>query len=177
MSRVAKVPVVIPAGVDMRIDHKSVAVKGPKGFLTQFIHPGVQVLQEGDVARVSPSASEPKADALAGTFRALLNNMVIGVSQGFEKKLELIGVGYRAQAKGKTLNLALGYSHPIDFPIPDGVVVETPTNTQIVVSGIDKQKVGQVAAIIRGFRPPEPYKGKGVRYADETVIRKVAKKK
>jgi len=177
VSRIAKVPVIVPAGVDVRVDHQSVTVKGPKGLLTQTIHPGVQVLLDDGAVRVIPRAVEANADAFSGTTRALLSNMVFGVSQGFEKKLELIGVGYRAQIDGKTLNLALGYSHPINFPVPDGIMVETPSNTQIVVRGIDKQQVGQTAATIRGFRPPEPYKGKGVRYVDEVVIRKVAKKK
>lgn len=179
VSRVAKVPVIIPEGVDVRIEGEgeSVSVTGPKGFLTQAIHPKVQVLQDGGVARVISRGTGGDANAFSGTIRALLNNMVTGVSQGFEKKLELIGVGYRAQMKGEILNLALGYSHSIDFPIPKGIVVETPSNTQIVVRGIDKQRVGQVAATIRGFRPPEPYKGKGVRYVGEAIVRKVAKKK
>nr|VFK09474.1 MAG: large subunit ribosomal protein L6 [Candidatus Kentron sp. LPFa]VFK25496.1 MAG: large subunit ribosomal protein L6 [Candidatus Kentron sp. LPFa] len=177
MSRVAKVPVIIPVGVDVRVDHKSVTVKGPKGILAQSMLSGVEILQDEGVARVLPRVGEANAKAFSGTARALLNNMVIGVSQGFEKRLELVGVGYRAQVKDKILNLALGYSHPIDFPVPEGIVLETPTNTQIVVRGIDKQRVGQTAATIRSFRPPEPYKGKGVRYVGETIIRKVAKKK
>nr|VFJ95396.1 MAG: LSU ribosomal protein L6P [Candidatus Kentron sp. LFY] len=177
VSRVAKVPIVVPNGVEVRVDHKAVIVTGPKGLLTQPIHPGVQVFQDDNVVRVVSRAGEVNANAFSGTVRALLSNMVIGVSQGFEKKLELVGVGYRAQVKNKTLNLTLGYSHPIDFLVPEGITVETPTNVQIVVRGIDKQQVGQVAATIRSFRPPEPYKGKGVRYMNETIIRKVAKKK
>nr|VFK46091.1 MAG: large subunit ribosomal protein L6 [Candidatus Kentron sp. TC]VFK48082.1 MAG: LSU ribosomal protein L6P [Candidatus Kentron sp. TC] len=177
MSRVAKVPVVIPADVDVHVDRESVTVKGSKGILTQPMLSGVEILQEDGVARVLPRVGEVNAKAFSGTARALLNNMVIGVSQGFEKKLELVGVGYRAQVKDKTLNLVLGYSHSIDFPIPGDIVVETPTNTQIVVRGVDKQRVGQTAATIRSFRSPEPYKGKGVRYVGETIIRKVAKKK
>nr|VFK61346.1 MAG: large subunit ribosomal protein L6 [Candidatus Kentron sp. TC] len=177
MSRVAKVPVVIPADVDVHVDRESVTVKGSKGILTQPMLSGVEILQEDGVARVLPRVGEVNAKAFSGTARALLNNMVIGVSQGFEKKLELVGVGYRAQVKDKTLNLVLGYSHSIDFPIPGDIVVETPTNTQIVVRGVDKQRVGQTAATIRSFRSPEPYKGKGIRYVGETIIRKVAKKK
>nr|VFJ63182.1 MAG: LSU ribosomal protein L6P [Candidatus Kentron sp. FW] len=177
MSRVAKIPIVIPAGVEVRVDRQSVVVMGPRGSLTQAIHPSVQISQDGNIARVLPRMEETNANAFSGTIRALLYNMIIGVSQGFERRLELVGVGYRAQMKDRTLNLLLGYSHPIDFLVPEGVLVETPTNVLIVVRGIDKQQVGQVAAIIRSFRPPEPYKGKGVRYANETIIRKVAKKK
>nr|VFJ58726.1 MAG: LSU ribosomal protein L6P [Candidatus Kentron sp. FW] len=177
MSRVAKIPIVIPAGVEVRVDRQSVVVMGPRGSLTQAIHPSVQISQDGNIARVLPRMEETNANAFSGTIRALLYNMIIGVSQGFERRLELVGVGYRAQMKDRTLNLLLGYSHPIDFLVPEGILVETPTNVLIVVRGIDKQQVGQVAAIIRSFRPPEPYKGKGVRYANETIIRKVAKKK
>nr|VFJ43664.1 MAG: large subunit ribosomal protein L6 [Candidatus Kentron sp. FM]VFJ45596.1 MAG: large subunit ribosomal protein L6 [Candidatus Kentron sp. FM]VFK06945.1 MAG: large subunit ribosomal protein L6 [Candidatus Kentron sp. FM] len=177
MSRVAKVPVIIPSGVDVRVEGQSVAVKGSKGSLKHVVHSAVEVLLDNSAMRVVPRVSDSQASALAGTTRALLSNMVTGVSQGFEKKLELVGVGYRVQMKAQVLSLALGYSHPIDFPVPEGVVIETPSNTQIIVRGIDKQRVGQVAATIRNFRPPEPYKGKGVRYADETIVRKVAKKK
>lgn len=179
VSRVAKVPVVIPSGVDVRIDGKTVTVKGEKGSLEHIVHSDVEISLETGIMRVAPrmGVNGGSAKALAGTTRALLSNMVVGVSQGFEKKLELVGVGYRAQMKARILNLALGYSHPIDFSVPEGVEVETPSNTQILVRGIDKQQVGQVAAVIRGFRSPEPYKGKGVRYANETIIRKVAKKK
>jgi large subunit ribosomal protein L6 len=167
----------IPSGVEVWFEDPVVIVKGPKGTLDYAVHSQVEVFQEDGVVRVIPRTNKPGADALAGTTRALLGNMVTGVSRGFEKKLELVGVGYRAQMKGRMLNLTLGYSHPIDFPVPEEVVVETPSNTQIVVQGIDKQRVGQVAATIRSFRPPEPYKGKGIRYADEVIVRKVAKKK
>ncbi|MBT8419300.1 MAG: 50S ribosomal protein L6 [Gammaproteobacteria bacterium] len=177
MSRVAKVPVAIPSGVEVQIEAQAVAVKGSKGLLSHTTHSAVEVSLDNNAIRVTPRVSSGEANALAGTTRALLNNMVIGVSQGFEKRLELVGVGYRAQMKAQVLNLLLGYSHPIDFHVPEGVVVEAPSNTQIVVRGIDKQRVGQVAATIRSFRPPEPYKGKGVRYANETIVRKVAKKK
>lgn len=177
MSRVAKVPVIIPSGVDVRVEGQSVAVKGSKGSLKHVVHSAVEVLLDNSVMRVIPRVSDGQASAFAGTTRALLSNMVTGVSQGFEKKLDLVGVGYRVQMKAQVLSLALGYSHPIDFPVPEGVMIETPSNTQIIVRGIDKQRVGQVAATIRNFRPPEPYKGKGVRYADETIVRKVAKKK
>nr|VFK00978.1 MAG: LSU ribosomal protein L6P [Candidatus Kentron sp. H]VFK01127.1 MAG: LSU ribosomal protein L6P [Candidatus Kentron sp. H]VFK03579.1 MAG: LSU ribosomal protein L6P [Candidatus Kentron sp. H] len=177
MSRVAKVPVIIPSDVDVRVEGQAVAVKGSKGELAYITHSGVRVSLENNTMRVAPRVSGRGAAALAGTTRALLNNMLIGVGQGFEKKLELVGVGYRAQMKTQVLNLALGYSHPIDFPVPEGVVIETPSNTQIIVRGVDKQRVGQVAATIRSLRPPEPYKGKGVRYANEMILRKVAKKK
>lgn len=177
MSRVAKVPVSIPSGVDVRVEGQTISVKGGKGSLAHVTHSAVEVSLDEGAMRVTPRVGHAGADALAGTTRALLNNMVVGVSQGFEKKLELVGVGYRAQVKPPVLNLLLGYSHPIDFPIPEDLTIETPTNTQIIVRGIDKQRVGQIAATIRGFRPPEPYKGKGIRYSDEAVVRKVAKKK
>jgi large subunit ribosomal protein L6 len=177
MSRISGAPVVIPDGVDVDVDGQSVTVKGGKGELTLAAHPTVVVSREDGVLKFSTQEGAVNAVAFAGTTRALVNNMVTGVSAGFEKKLELVGVGYRAQMKDKVLNLSLGYSHPIDFEIPEGVAIETPTQTQIVVSGVDKQQVGQVAAVIRGFRPPEPYKGKGVRYAGEQIVRKVAKKK
>lgn len=177
MSRIAKWPVTVPSGVNIDIKGQSVTVKGSKGTLSWEVHPLVRVeLADGQV-RTQPMAEEKKAWALAGTTRALINNMVVGVSSGFELRLALVGVGYRAQAKGKTLNLALGFSHPIDYPVPDGIEIETPSPTEIVVRGADKQQVGQVAAKIRRYRPPEPYKGKGVRYADEDVLRKEAKKK
>lgn len=177
MSRVANAPVVIPKGVEATISPEQVAVKGGKGQLTLPLHRSVSVAREGDSLLVKANDSSREAGALAGTFRALINNMVIGVSRGFQKKLELQGVGYRAKSAGKTLNLTVGYSHPIDYEMPDGVTVETPSQTEIVISGADKQKVGQVAADIRDFRPPEPYKGKGIRYAGEQVYRKEAKKK
>ena len=175
MSRIAKAPVSIPAGVEVGIEGQAVFVKGPKGQLNLAVHESVEVVKEGDVLRCQPRAANSMA--MAGTMRSLLNNMVIGVSAGFQRRLQLVGVGYRAQMQGPTLNLALGYSHPIDMETPDGVSIETPSQTEIVVSGIDKQKVGQTAAVIRGYRPPEPYKGKGVKYSDEIIVRKDAKKK
>ena len=177
MSRIAKAPVVIPSGVNVEIAGQEVSVKGPKGTMSWTLHPKIGVTQEQNQLQVQPVRDEQSAWALAGTTRALLHNMVTGVSEGFPRKLQLVGVGYRAQAKGKVLNIALGYSHPIDYSVPDGIEIATPTPTEIVVSGFDKQRVGQVAAEIRGLRPPEPYKGKGVRYSDEVVVRKEAKKK
>ena len=177
MSRVANNPVQIPAGVEVTLSDQAIKVKGPKGELSQAANPFVTINKEDSVLKFSPNDSEKTADAMAGTMRALVNNMVTGVSQGFEKKLTLIGVGYRAQAQGKKLNLSLGFSHPVEHAIPEGITVETPSQTEVVVAGIDKQKVGQVAADIRAYRPPEPYKGKGVRYTDEHVVRKEAKKK
>ena len=174
MSRIAKQPVVVPKGVEVRVEGQRVAVKGPKGALELDVHESVEVRLEEGAVRVAPRNG---AWALAGTMRSLINNMVLGVSQGFEKKLELVGVGYRAQAQGRKLNLSLGFSHPVELEVPEGISVETPSQTEIVVKGIDKQQVGQVAAQIRALRPPEPYKGKGVRYADEQIIRKEAKKK
>lgn len=177
MSRVAKSPVVVPAGVEVKLDGNNVSVKGGLGTLTASLHEKVVVkLADGELT-FDVAGSDPKAWAHAGTARALVNNMVTGVSKGFERKLELVGVGYRAKAGGKTLNLALGFSHPIDYELPAGVTAETPSQTQIVLRGVDKQVLGQAAAKIRGFRPPEPYKGKGIRYSDERVLRKEAKKK
>jgi len=179
MSRIAKAPVPVVAGVDVKVDGQKVTVKGSKSTHEYEVHPLVEVvLEEGEV-RVRPKdEAESKAGwAMAGTMRALINNMVIGASQGFEKKLQLVGVGYRAQVKGKILDLSLGFSHPVEYQIPEEITVQTPSQTEIVVSGSDKQKVGQVAAEIRRYRPPEPYKGKGVRYSDEHVLRKEAKKK
>ncbi|MEQ8955452.1 MAG: 50S ribosomal protein L6 [Gammaproteobacteria bacterium] len=177
MSRVANNPVELPKGVEAKLSESEISVKGSKGNLQLLLHELVGVSQEGESLQVSARSETRDAKALAGTFRSLINNMVIGVSQGFEKKLELQGVGYRAKASGKTVNLTVGYSHPIDYQLPEGVTAETPTQTEIVISGADKQLVGQVAAEIRKFRPPEPYKGKGIRYADERVFRKEAKKK
>ncbi len=174
MSRIANAPIEIPQGVELNISDAQVSVKGPKGNLDLALHPSVAFAMEDGQAKVQWN---DKADvAMAGTFRALLSNMIQGVSQGFEKRLTLIGVGYRAQAQGQKLNLQLGFSHEVNYAVPEGVKVETPSQTEVVVSGCDKQQVGQVAAEIRAFRPPEPYKGKGVRYADERVIRKEAKK-
>jgi large subunit ribosomal protein L6 len=178
MSRVAKAPVAIPSGVEVKLDGGTVTVKGSKATLSMDVNEKVVIKQEDGVLSFTPaSESDKQGWALAGTTRALLNNMVVGVSQGFEKKLLLNGVGYRAKASGKSINLTLGFSHPVDYTLPEGVTVETPSQTEIVLKGADKQKIGQVAAEIRAFRPPEPYKGKGVRYADEHVRRKEAKKK
>ena len=175
MSRIAKAPITVASGLDVKIDGQHVTVKGGKGQLEMDVHQDVTVSLDDGVLSVEPVNDE--AWAMAGTMRALLNNMVVGASEGFQKKLQLVGVGYRAQGKGKVLNLSLGFSHPVEYPVPEGISIETPSQTEIVVSGSDKQKVGQVAAEIRSFRPPEPYKGKGVRYADERIIRKEAKKK
>jgi large subunit ribosomal protein L6 len=177
MSRVAKAPIVVPKGVTVEISGQSVTVKGVQGTLSWNVHPTVAVTQEDGVLAVSPAQGHAGAWAMAGTTRALLNNMVVGCGSGFSRKLTLVGVGYRAQAKGDVLSLSLGFSHPVEYPVPVGITVQTPTQTEIVVSGADRQRVGQVSAEIRAFRPPEPYKGKGVRYADEDVLRKEAKKK
>jgi len=177
MSRVAKSPIELPSGVSVKLEGRSLSVKGPKGELSLDLNSLVEIQQEANTLNLKPIADEKSSWAMAGTMRALVNNMVTGVSQGFERKLQLVGVGYRAQAGGANLNLSLGFSHPIDYPVPEGISVATPSATEIVVSGSDKQRVGQVAAEIRAFRPPEPYKGKGVRYADEQVVRKEAKKK
>jgi large subunit ribosomal protein L6 len=177
MSRVAKKPVSVPASVEITENGQQITVKGPKGTMEHNIHALVEMKREDGELTFGPRDASKAANALAGTTRAVLQNLVTGVSDGFEKKLELVGVGYRAQAKGKVLNLTLGFSHPVDYELPEGVTAETPSQTEIVVKGFDKQKVGQVAAEIRAYRPPEPYKGKGVRYADEHVVRKEAKKK
>ncbi len=177
MSRVAKNPVQLPAGVEVRIDGQAIKVKGAKGEMSHEIHRAVDVKQADNVLTFAPRNGDKASNALAGTTRALLNNMVVGVTQGFEKRLTLVGVGYRAQAQGKVLNLSLGFSHPVEYQVPEGISIETPSQTEVVVKGIDKQLVGQVAANIRAYRPPEPYKGKGVRYSDEQVVRKEAKKK
>ncbi|MCG4454666.1 50S ribosomal protein L6 [Pseudomonas sp. MMS21-TM103] len=177
MSRVAKNPVTLPAGVEISLAGQQLSVKGAKGALELNIHSSVEVVQESGELRFAARNGDQQTRAMAGTTRALVNNMVIGVSTGFERKLQLVGVGYKAQAKGQVLSLALGFSHPIDYELPEGVVAETPSQTEILIKGVDKQLVGQVAAEIRDFRRPEPYKGKGVRYADEIVRRKEAKKK
>lgn len=177
MSRVAKKPITLPAGVDVALDGQKITVKGKQGTLSLDVHPSVAVQREAGELLLSPRDEKRESDALAGTTRALVANMVTGVSAGFERKLQLVGVGYRAQLQGKTLNLSLGMSHPINFEVPQGVTVETPSQTEILVKGADKQQVGQVAAKIRAFRSPEPYKGKGVRYSDETIVLKEAKKK
>jgi large subunit ribosomal protein L6 len=177
MSRVAKNPISVPAGVEMKLDGRVLNVKGPKGELTMESNSLVGVTLEENVVRFVPVNEEKKSWAMAGTMRALVNNMVTGVSAGFERRLNIVGVGYRAQAQGNKLNLSLGFSHPVVYELPSGVSAETPSQTEIVIRGVDKQAVGQVAAEIRAFRPPEPYKGKGVRYSDEHVVRKQAKKK
>ncbi|WP_108447066.1 50S ribosomal protein L6 [Halomonas denitrificans] len=176
MSRVAKYPVKLPAGVEFKLDGDQLSVKGSQGTLSMSVHPDVVIGQEEGQLTFQPSESA-KSWAMVGTTRALVQNLVTGVSEGFTKTLEIIGVGYRAQAKGQTLNLTLGFSHPVDYTLPEGVTAETPKNTVIVLKSADKQALGQCAAEIRAFRPPEPYKGKGVRYADEQVRRKEAKKK
>lgn len=178
-SRIGRNPIRVPTGVEVAVDGQRVAVKGKKGATELTVHPWVVVQQQGGELRVSPrvATNDGRHRAMTGTMRALLNNMVIGVNQGFERKLQLVGVGYRAQAQGKILNLTLGFSHPVAFEVPAGIIVETPSQTEIIVRGVDKQQVGEVAAKIRAYRPPEPYKGKGVRYADETIILKEAKKK
>lgn len=174
MSRVAKAPVTIPKGVELNVANEQVSAKGPKGELKFALHPSVELNRDGD--EVTMVARDEGARAMSGTMRALLNNVVTGVHQGFEKKLTLVGVGYRAQMEGTRLTMTLGHSHPVSYAPPAGIKIETPSQTEIVVSGIDKQQVGQAAAIIRGFRPPEPYKGKGVRYADERIQIKEVKK-
>ncbi len=177
MSRIAKAPVAIPAGVEVTLAESKIAIKGGKGTLEMNIHSSVEIKQEENTIVFAPKNGDKAAMAMAGTFRSLVNNMVVGVTQGYQKKLILQGVGYRAKTSGKVVNLSLGFSHPVDYELPEGVTAEVPSQTEIVISGVDKQQVGQVAAEIRGYRPPEPYKGKGVRYADENVRRKEAKKK
>jgi len=181
MSRIAKAPVTVPAGVDIKIDDGIVTAKGPKGELSFELSPGIEVVESEGALRVQVSEKKGKISkhtlSMSGTTRAIIDNLVTGVVSGFEKKLTITGVGYRAQAQGSKLNLSLGFSHPVVYELPDGISAETPTQTEINLRGIDKQVLGQVAAEIRAFRPPEPYKGKGVRYADEYVLRKQAKKK
>jgi len=177
MSRVAKNPVALPKGVEVTISAGQVTVKGPLGTLSQQFGGNVTIEREGDTLVFAPRQGAANAHAMSGTVRAIVNNMVNGVSKGFEKKLTLVGVGYRAQAQGDKLNLSLGFSHPVVHQMPAGVKVETPTQTEILIKGIDKQQVGQVAAEVRAYRQPEPYKGKGVRYADEVIVLKETKKK
>jgi len=180
MSRVAKAPVLLPAGVELTLSDECMVVKGPKGKLTQQFNKLVSITrdeQAADKIIFAPASSDPAGWAQAGTARALLSNMVKGVTDGFAVTLELVGVGYRAQSSGNVVNLSLGFSHPVEYVLPEGVAVETPNNTTIIVRGIDKQLLGQVASEIRAFRPPEPYKGKGVKYAGESIARKEAKKK
>ena len=177
MSRVAKNPIVVPSGVEITLAASEISVKGPMGSMKQTLSSDVSVVREGDTLLCKAQNGTKQANAMSGTLRALLANMVHGVTKGFERKLTLVGVGYRAQAAGDTLNLTLGFSHPVSYKMPDGVKVETPSQTEIVLKSSSKQKVGQVAAEIRAFREPEPYKGKGVRYSDEVVILKETKKK
>jgi len=177
MSRIAKDPVVLPQGVEFSLSGTTVIVKGAKGSLSMELNSEVELTQEENSITAKARSGSRFSTAIAGTTRALLANMVQGVTDGYEKKLELVGIGYRAQCEGKKLNLTLGFSHPVGFRVPEGITIETPSQTEIVVRGTDKQLVGQVAAEIRRFRPPEPYKGKGVRYSDERVVIKEAKKK
>lgn len=177
MSRVAKAPVTLPNGTSVALNGQQVEVKGSKGSLSLRLHDLVELKQEENVITLSPVKDSKEAWMHTGTTRALLNNMVKGVSEGFERRLQLIGVGYKAAVAGNKVNLNLGYSHPIEYNLPEGVTAETPSATEIVLKSTDKQKLGQAAANIRGYRPPEPYKGKGVRYSDEYVARKEAKKK
>jgi large subunit ribosomal protein L6 len=175
MSRVARKPVAVPSGVEVKLDDRVLSFKGKNGELTLNVHPTVGVTFEDNQIQFTPNSEDDVP--MAGTMRSLAQGSVDGVANGFEVKLQLVGVGYRAQVQGNNLNLQLGYSHPIDFPLPEGVTAETPSATDIVIKGADKQKVGQVASNVRGLRPPEPYKGKGVKYADERILRKEAKKK
>ena len=177
MSRIAKFPVTLPKGVEVTLAAEAVSVKGPLGTLTQPLRNDVGIQREGDTLLFKNLDDSDESNAMSGTVRALVANMVVGVTKGFEKRLTLVGVGYRAQAQGDKLNLALGFSHPVVHPMPKGVKVETPTQTEIVIKGLDKQQVGQVAAEVRAYRPPEPYKGKGVRYSDEQIVLKETKKK
>ena len=177
MSRVGKMPVAVPKGVDIQVTADQITVKGSNGTLVRPVHALVQVLNEGGVLKVAPANDSSEANAMSGTMRALLANMVEGVGKGFEKKLSLVGVGFRAQAQGAKLNLQVGFSHPVVKEMPEGVKVECPTQTEIVIKGADRQAVGQVAAEVRAIRPPEPYKGKGIRYVGERVVLKETKKK
>lgn len=176
MSRVGKSPIALQ-GAEFKVVDGEIIVKGPLGTITQAVNPLVKVANNDGTLNLAPVDESREANAMSGTMRAIIANMVHGVTKGFERKLTLVGVGYRAQAQGDKLNLSLGFSHPVVHQMPEGVKAETPTQTEIVIKGIDKQKVGQVAAEVRGYRPPEPYKGKGVRYADEVVILKETKKK
>ena len=177
MSRIAKYPIALPKGVEVTLGGAAISVKGPLGTLTQTMLPAVTIESSGDSLQVRAIDGRPEGGAMSGTMRALVANMVNGVTKGFEKKLTLVGVGYKAQAQGSKLNLSLGFSHPVVHDMPNGIKVETPTQTEIVIKGIDRQLVGQVAAEVRAYRSPEPYKGKGVRYADEVVVIKETKKK
>jgi len=177
MSRIAKYPVPLPKGVEVHLAAGEISVKGPLGTIARAADPNVEVKKDGDNLTFRALGNSNHADAMSGTMRALVANMVTGVTKGFEKKLTLVGVGYRAQAQGDKLNLSLGFSHPVVHQMPKGVKVATPTQTEIVITGVDKQLVGQVAAEVRGYKPPEPYKGKGVRYSNEVIVLKETKKK
>ncbi|MFT5505436.1 MAG: large subunit ribosomal protein L6 [Gammaproteobacteria bacterium] len=177
MSRIAKKPVEIPNGVELKIEGRLISVKGPKGSLSVNLHDAVEVSQEDNVVSFKPANSKQSSLAVTGTMRSVVNNLVTGVHTGFEKRMLLVGVGYRAQSQGKQLNLSLGLSHPVEYVVPEGIEIETPSQTEIIVRGCDRQAVGQVCADIRAYRPPEPYKGKGIKYADEQIVRKEAKKK
>ena len=177
MSRIGKHPITVPAGVDVKVDGSTVTVKGPKGTLTKEFKPAMKITVDGSVITVERPDDEAANRSLHGLTRTLLNNMIIGVTEGFEKKLSLIGVGYKASVQGSKLNLAVGFSHPVNFEAPQGITITTPTPTEIVIKGADRQVVGQLAAEIRAVRPPEPYKGKGIRYVDEKVVIKETKKK
>ena len=177
MSRIGRMPIAVPSGVEIKLGEAEVAIKGPKGSLVQQLSPLVSLAQDGGNLQVAPADESREANAMSGTFRALIANMVHGVSTGFERRLSLVGVGYRAQVQGQNLNLTLGFSHPVVHQLPEGVKAECPTQTEIVIRGADKQVVGQIAAEVRAYRPPEPYKGKGVRYAGEHVALKETKKK
>ena len=181
MSRIAKAPISVPSNVEVKVENGTIIAKGPKGELSFDLSPGIEVLNNDGSLQVQLTGDAGSASrhvrSMSGTTRAMVANLVSGVSEGFEKKLTIIGIGYRAQTQGKKLNLNLGFSHPVEYELPEGVSAETPTQTEIVLRGSDKQVIGQAAAEIRAFRPPEPYKGKGVRYSDEYVVRKQAKKK
>ena len=177
MSRIAKKPVELIAGAEINISGQTITAKGKQGNLSMDLHETVSVKQEDNVLVFAPNDDSKDSMAMAGTMRSLVNNMIVGVTEGFTKQLQLIGVGYRAQMQGNVLDLSLGFSHPVKYAVPEGITIETPSQTEINVKGADKQRVGQVCAEIRAYRPPEPYKGKGVRYSDERVIRKEAKKK
>jgi large subunit ribosomal protein L6 len=177
MSRIAKQPVEVPNGVELNITGRELSAKGPKGYLSVTLHDSVDVKNENNVLTFSPKDDKKSSMALTGTLRSVVNSIVTGVTEGFEKKLVLVGVGYRAQVQGKKLSLSLGFSHPVEYAVPEGIEIESASPTELTVRGCSKQQVGQVSAEIRAFRPPEPYKGKGVKYADEQIIRKEAKKK
>jgi len=177
MSRVGKMPISVPQGVDVQIAEDQITVKGANGTLNRAANPLVAIEKDGAVLKLAPANDSAEANSMSGTMRALLNNMVTGVSKGFEKKLSLVGVGFRAQAQGQKLNLQIGFSHPVVKDMPTGIKVETPSQTEILIKGADRQVVGQIAAEVRAIRPPEPYKGKGIRYADERVVIKETKKK